>query len=249
MPNALISVSEKKGIEAFARGIVTRGYRILSTGKTAKTLAADHIPVTEVAEYTRFPEMLDGRLKTLHPKVHGGILARRDKPAHMTAISGAGIEPIDLVVVNLYPFAQAVANPGCTLEEAIENIDIGGPAMVRSAAKNHASVIVIVDPADYSGVLARLCAGTADMKLRLALAKKAFAHTAAYDTAITAYLNDMGVTHGLRHGFALCGFSKWPPKDWPEGHKWVRFDDVKEITCPGCLAHFKDSVRPEQHGG
>src|SRR3990170_2641578 len=141
---ALISVSDKAGLVEFCQGLAALKVRILSTGGTARLLADAGIHVTEVSEYTGFPEMLDGRVKTLHPKVHGGLLARRDLPAHMAAIGQAGIEPIDLVAVNLYPFAQAVAKPGCTLEEAIENIDIGGPTMLRSAAKNHDGVAVVV---------------------------------------------------------------------------------------------------------
>ena len=144
------------------------------------------MPVTEVADYTGFPEMLDGRVKTLHPKVHGGILARRDLPAHVAALEQHGIPPIDLVVVNLYPFRETVARPGCTLEDAIENIDIGGPTMVRSAAKNWHDVAVVVDPADYPALLAELEAGGGVLSAatRFALARKAFAHTAAYDGAI-----------------------------------------------------------------
>ena len=159
---ALISVSDKSGLVEFARGLARFDVRILSTGGTAKLLAENGVPVTEVSDYTGFPEMLDGRVKTLHPKIHGGLLARRDVPAHLAAIKQAGIEPIDLVVVNLYPFARTVAGPGCTLEEAIENIDIGGPAMLRSAAKNHGGVAVVVDPADPSRVpgLSAMCIAT-----------------------------------------------------------------------------------------
>lgn len=239
---ALISVSDKTGIELFARGIVTLGYKILSTSNTAKALEADHTPVIQVSDHTGFPEMLGGRVKTLHPKIHGGILARRDVPAHMSAIAEVGIEPIDLVVVNLYPFEQTVAKPDCTLEQAIENIDIGGPAMVRSAAKNYASVIVTVNPADYSDILVRLRADTVDMEFRHALAQKAFTHTAAYDAAIAKYLDNTGDVHGLRYGHALCGFSSEPPKGWPEGQKWVRFDEVDKITCRNCRViaeHFQ----------
>ena len=146
---ALISVSDKTGVIELARALTQMQVSILSTGGTAKLLAQNGIAVTEVAEYTGYPEMLDGRLKTLHPMIHGGLLARRDVPAHMAAIKDAGIEPIDLAVVNLYPFTQTIAKPGCTLADAIENIDIGGPTMLRSAAKNHAGVAALVDPADY----------------------------------------------------------------------------------------------------
>src|SRR6476661_9592753 len=150
---ALISVSDKTGVLDFARALSALGVNILSTGGTAKLLADSGIPVTEVADYTGFPEMLDGRVKTLHPKVHGGILARRDFPEHQAALKTHGIPTIDMVVVNLYPFVQTVSRDDCSLEDAIENIDIGGPAMLRSSAKNHRDVIVMCDPADYAGVL------------------------------------------------------------------------------------------------
>lgn len=190
---ALISVSDKTGLAELARGLAELGVAILSTGGTAKLLTASGVKVTEVAEYTGYPEMLDGRLKTLHPKVHGGLLARRDLPAHMAAIEGAGIAPIDLVVVNLYPFQQTIARPGCTFAEAVENIDIGGPTMVRAAAKNHAGVAVLTDPADYAAVLGELRAsdGALGAATRLALATKAFAHTAAYDAGIANYLTSL----------------------------------------------------------
>jgi phosphoribosylaminoimidazolecarboxamide formyltransferase/IMP cyclohydrolase len=186
---ALISVSDKAGIVEFARALAALGVSILSTGGTAKLLEKEGVPVTEVSRYTGFPEMLDGRVKTLHPKIHGGLLARRDVPGHMAAIRDAGIEPIDLLVVNLYPFQATVADPECRLEQAIENIDIGGPTMLRAAAKNHGSVAVLVDPADYAPVLEEIRAGGAVSEpTRLALAKKVFAHTAAYDGAIANYL-------------------------------------------------------------
>jgi phosphoribosylaminoimidazolecarboxamide formyltransferase / IMP cyclohydrolase len=187
---ALLSVSDKTGLAEFARGLAQLQFRILSTGGTAKLLAESGVVTTEVGEYTGFPEMLDGRVKTLHPRLHAGILARRDAPAHMAAIKAGGIEPIDLVVVNLYPFEQTVAKPGCTLAAAIENIDIGGPSMVRAAAKNHAAVAVVTDPADYASVLAEMREGGGKLSgaTRFALAQKAFAHTAAYDAAIANYL-------------------------------------------------------------
>ena len=170
---------------------------ILSTGGTAKLLHDAGIAATEVADYTGYPEMLDGRLKTLHPKIHGGILARRDSQAHMAAIKEAGTEPIDLVVVNLYPFAQTIARSDCTLEEAIENIDIGGPTMVRAAAKNYAGVAVVTDPIDYAALLEelRMKAGTLDLATRFKLATKAFSHTAAYDGAISNYLTSLDANH------------------------------------------------------
>ncbi|MDB5866577.1 MAG: purH, partial [Betaproteobacteria bacterium] len=150
---ALLSVSDKTGLVDFARGLAGFGVKLLSTGGTAKLLQQAGLEVTEVADYTGFPEMLDGRVKTLHPKVHGGILARRDLPAHVDAIGAAGIPAIDLVVVNLYPFGETVARADSTLSDAIENIDIGGPAMVRSAAKNYRHVAVVTDPADYAPLL------------------------------------------------------------------------------------------------
>jgi phosphoribosylaminoimidazolecarboxamide formyltransferase/IMP cyclohydrolase len=185
---ALLSVSDKTGIVDLARALHARGVKLLSTGGTAKLLAASGLPVTEVAEVTGFPEMLDGRVKTLHPRIHGGLLARRDVPEHMAALAAHGIGTIDLLVINLYPFAQATARPDCTLEDAIENIDIGGPAMLRAAAKNWQDVTVVIDPADYPQVLAELQAGGLQRKTRFALAKKVFAHTAAYDGMITNYL-------------------------------------------------------------
>jgi len=190
---ALISVSDKSGLVEFASALAKFNVRIVSTGGTAKLLAENGVPVTEVSEHTGFPEMLDGRVKTLHPKIHGGLLARRDLPAHMAAIKEAGIEPIDLVVVNLYPFARTVAEPGCTLEEAVENIDIGGPTMLRSAAKNHGGVAVVVDPADYGSVLEEMGKnrGAISAATRFALAKKVFTHTAAYDAAISNYLTGL----------------------------------------------------------
>jgi phosphoribosylaminoimidazolecarboxamide formyltransferase / IMP cyclohydrolase len=188
---ALISVSDKAGLAEFAQALARFKIRILSTGGTAKFLAKQGTPVTEVADYTGFPEMLDGRVKTLHPRVHAGILARRDSPAHLAAIRSAGIEPIDLVVVNLYPFAQAVARSDCTLAEAVENIDIGGPSMLRAAAKNYAGVAVVTDSSDYPKVLAEMekNAGGLSESTRLALARKAFAHSAAYEAAIADYLS------------------------------------------------------------
>jgi len=156
LKRALVSVADKSGIAEFARALAALGVTILSTGGTAKLLEKEGVPVTEVAAHTGFPEMLDGRVKTLHPKIHGGLLARRDDPVHLKQMKAAGIEPIDLVVVNLYPFQATVADPDCRLEDAIENIDIGGPAMLRSAAKNHAAVAVVVDPSDYARVLEEL---------------------------------------------------------------------------------------------
>ncbi|MCA3070930.1 MAG: bifunctional phosphoribosylaminoimidazolecarboxamide formyltransferase/IMP cyclohydrolase [Rhodocyclaceae bacterium] len=186
---ALLSVSDKTGLEAFAARLASLGYELVSTGGTAAALRASGLAVTEVAELTGFPEMLDGRVKTLHPKVHGAILARLDLPAHRDAIDGAGISPISLVVVNLYPFREVSARPGVTLDEAVENIDIGGPAMVRAAAKNYPHVGIVTDPGDYSCVLDELAAsGVLSDATRFELARKAFSHTAAYDGAISNYL-------------------------------------------------------------
>ncbi len=191
---ALLSVSDKSGLVAFATGLSRLGITLLSTGGTAKALADAGLAVVEIGDYTGFPEMLDGRVKTLHPKVHGGILARRDDPGHQAALERHSIPTIDLVVVNLYPFRETVAAPGCTLAEAIENIDIGGPAMVRSAAKNWRDVGVVVDPADYAAIVAELAGNGAVLSTatRFTLARKAFSHTAAYDGAISNWLTARG---------------------------------------------------------
>jgi phosphoribosylaminoimidazolecarboxamide formyltransferase/IMP cyclohydrolase len=190
---ALISVSDKRGVVDFARALTEFGVKLLSTGGSARLLRDAGLPVTEVSDYTGFPEMLDGRVKTLHPKVHGGILARRDSPEHLAAIAAAGIPPIDMVVVNLYPFEQTVAKPNCPLPEAIENIDIGGPTLVRAAAKNYGGVAVVTDPDDYGAVIAELRArgGNLGEATRFALARKAFTHTARYDGAIANYLTGL----------------------------------------------------------
>ncbi len=188
--NALISVSDKTGILEFAQALHALGIKLLSTGGTAKLLADAGLPVTEVADHTGFPEMLDGRVKTLHPKIHGGLLARRDVPEHMTALKEHNIATIDLLVVNLYPFEATVAKPGCTLEDAIENIDIGGPAMVRSAAKNYKDVGVLTDASQYAGVLAELKAdGKLTIKTKFALSVAAFNRISQYDGAISDYLS------------------------------------------------------------
>jgi phosphoribosylaminoimidazolecarboxamide formyltransferase / IMP cyclohydrolase len=188
---ALLSVSDKTGLVEFARGLADLGVALLSTGGTAKALAAAGLEVTEIDAYTGFPEMLDGRVKTLHPKVHAGILARRDSSEHAATLAAHGIPPIDLVVVNLYPFRETIAKAGCTLAEAIENIDIGGPTLVRAAAKNYAGVGVVVDPEDYDALLHELKTngGSLTAATRFGLAQKAFSHTAAYDGAISNYLS------------------------------------------------------------
>jgi phosphoribosylaminoimidazolecarboxamide formyltransferase/IMP cyclohydrolase len=187
---ALVSVSDKTGVPELARALRRLGFGILSTGGTARLLEQAGVEVTEVGDYTGFPEMLDGRVKTLHPKVHAGILARRDLPAHMQALARGAIPAIDIVVVNLYPFVQTIARPGCTLADAIENIDIGGPTLVRAAAKNYQHVAIVTDPQDYGDILAELAAsaGALSLATRLRLARKAFSHTAAYDGAIGNYL-------------------------------------------------------------
>jgi len=191
--NALISVSDKTGIVEFATALHALGIGLLSTGGTASLLASKGIPVREVADVTGFPEMLDGRVKTLHPMVHGGLLARRDVPAHMQALNDHGIATIDLLVVNLYPFEATVAKPGCTLEDAIENIDIGGPAMVRSAAKNWKDVAVLTDASQYAGVLEELKQdGTVSEATRFALSVAAFNRISQYDGAISDYLSRIG---------------------------------------------------------
>ena len=190
--NALISVSDKTGILAFAQALHALGITLLSTGGTAKLLADANLPVTEVADHTGFPEMLDGRVKTLHPKIHGGLLARRNVPAHMAALQTHNIATIDLLVVNLYPFEETVAKSGCTLENAIENIDIGGPAMVRSAAKNWRDVGVLTDASQYSGVLAELKAnGKLTDATKFALSVAAFNRISQYDGAISDYLSSI----------------------------------------------------------
>src|SRR6185436_1257188 len=187
---ALLSVSDKTGLVEFAKALRSHGVEILSTGGTAQLLRLNGVVVTEVGDYTGFPEMMEGRVKTLHPKVHGGILARRDRDDHVKSMKEHGIAPIDMVVVNLYPFAKTVARRGCTLDDAIENIDIGGPAMVRAAAKNHAFVAVVTDPGDYASILKGLRAEGGGLRLaqRFDLAAKAFSHTAEYDGMISSWL-------------------------------------------------------------
>jgi phosphoribosylaminoimidazolecarboxamide formyltransferase/IMP cyclohydrolase len=201
---ALLSVSTKDGVADFARALADRGYQIISTGGTARVIADAGVAVTPVEDVTGFPEMLDGRVKTLHPRVHGGLLGVRDNDAHRAAMAEHGIEPIDLIVIDLYPFEATIAREGVTREEAIEQIDIGGPAMIRSAAKNHAFVTVITDPADYGRVLEDLAenGGVNSATLRRELAAKAFARTSAYDATITGYLSE-GDALPERIGIAL----------------------------------------------
>lgn len=186
MPRALISVSDKAGVVEFGRGLAELGWTLLSTGGTARTLRDAGLDVTDVSDVTRHPEMMDGRVKTLHPAVHAGLLARRDRSDDMAALAQHGYATIDLVAVNLYPFHEAVA-AGAPIPEAMGKVDIGGPTMLRSAAKNHADVLVIVDPADYGRVLDALRADAVDAALRRDLAGKVFTHTGRYDAAIGAY--------------------------------------------------------------
>ncbi len=205
---ALLSVSDKTGLVPFARALVVHGVKLLSTGGTARALADAGLPVTDVGTHTGFPEMLDGRVKTLHPRIHGGILARRDLPAHLQALRDHDIPTIDLVVVNLYPFREAVARPGCSLEDAIENIDIGGPSMVRAAAKNWQHVGVVVDPRDYETVAAEITSGGLGEATRFRLMRKAFAHTASYDGAIANWLTARqpdGTATALPDAFHFAG--------------------------------------------
>ncbi len=185
---ALLSVSDKTGIVELARALAAHGVDLLSTGGTFKAIQEAGVPVTEVSAHTGFPEMMDGRVKTLHPKIHGGILGRRGQDE--AVMEAHSIEPIDAVIVNLYPFAETVARPDCTFELAIENIDIGGPAMVRSSAKNHKDVLIVVDPSDYGQVTAALADGGLDYGTRKAFAVKAFRHTARYDAMVSAYLGE-----------------------------------------------------------
>ena len=188
---ALISVSDKTGILDFAIELQKSGVEILSTGGTADLLRKGGVPVIQVSDYTGFPEMMDGRIKTLHPRVHGGILGRRDVPEHMQAMEDHGIRPIDLVVINLYPFEQTIAKEGCTLEEAIENIDIGGPAMIRASAKNFYTKTIVTDPNDYDLIIKELKmnSGSTSFEVRKNLSLKAFRYTADYDESIYNYFN------------------------------------------------------------
>jgi phosphoribosylaminoimidazolecarboxamide formyltransferase / IMP cyclohydrolase len=193
---ALLSVTDKSGLVEFAKGLKGFNVHLLSTGGTAKLLRENGVEITEVSDFTGFPEMLDGRVKTLHPKIHGGILGIRENEAHVQTMAKHGIEPIDMVVVNLYAFAKTIARPGCTLEEAIENIDIGGPTLIRAAAKNSKYVAVVTDPEDYPVILEEIkaSAGQVSPKTSLNLARKAFCLTHSYDGNICEYLT--GVTRG-----------------------------------------------------
>jgi len=244
---ALLSVSDKTGLVEFARGLAAMGVEIISTGGTAKALVEAGVPVTAIGDVTRFPEMLDGRVKTLHPAVHGGILARRDVTEHMETLAAHGIHPIDLLCVNLYPFAQTVAQPGATLEEAIENIDIGGPAMVRSAAKNHDAVTVLVAPADYPAALAEMRAngGATTLETRRRLAAKAFAHTAQYDAMIAAYLREQFVPEEPFPQELSLGFVKVQDCRYGENpHQRAAFYREVNVVEP-CVGNARQIHGPE----
>ncbi|HTT40334.1 MAG TPA: bifunctional phosphoribosylaminoimidazolecarboxamide formyltransferase/IMP cyclohydrolase [Burkholderiales bacterium] len=239
---ALISVSDKTGVVELARELRQLGFSLLATGGSAKLLAQSGLEVLEVGAYTGFPEMLDGRVKTLHPKVHAGILARRDLREHMDAMVRAGLPLIDVVVVNLYPFAETVAKPDCSLDQAVENIDIGGPTMVRAAAKNWQHVAVVTDPADYRSLLAEMRAsgGVVAEATRFELARKAFAHTAAYDGAISNYLSAIspdGKREAFPHRLNLS-FAKLQDLRYGENpHQQSAFyRDVSRV--PGAIANY-----------
>ena len=240
MERALLSVSDKTGLIPFARGLVAAGVELLSTGGTARALRAADLPVIDVSTYTGSPEIFAGRVKTLHPKVHGGILFRRDDASHGAQALEHEIGPIDLVAVNLYPFAETIAQPDCSFEDAIENIDIGGPTMVRSAAKNHASVTVVVDPSDYQGVLDELQAGSVGSETRRRLATKAFDHTAAYDRMIATYL---GAGEALRYGenphqeARLLGDADRPCGCEQLHGKALSYNNLIDLDAALCLIH------------
>jgi phosphoribosylaminoimidazolecarboxamide formyltransferase/IMP cyclohydrolase len=227
---ALLSVSDKRGLVDFATALVRQhGYRLLSTGGTAKLLVEAGLPVTEVGAHTGFPEIMEGRVKTLHPKIHGGLLCRRDKAEHLAQAAAHDIALIDLVVVNLYPFEQTVAKPHVEREEAIENIDIGGPSMLRSAAKNHESVTVVCDPEDYAPVLAALAAPATLLALRRRLALKVFQRTARYDAAIAQYLEQQEAEPDLE---ALSGFPR----------RWTASYDKAQVLRYGENPHQKAAL-------
>jgi len=243
---ALLSVSDKNGILPFAKALHEQGIKLISTGGTAKLLAENNLPVVEVSSLTKFPEMLDGRVKTLHPMVHGGLLARRDFPEHMAALKEHGIDTIDMLVINLYPFNETVAKASCSFEDAVENIDIGGPAMLRAAAKNHQDVTVLISPEDYAPVLTEMKANknVVSYKTNLALAKKVFTHTAQYDGAIANYLSALGddLGHKARAAYPQTlhlAFEKAQEMRYGENpHQSAAF--YKDIyPVDGALANYK----------
>jgi phosphoribosylaminoimidazolecarboxamide formyltransferase/IMP cyclohydrolase len=230
---ALISVFKKDGVADLARELDSRGYEIVSTGGTAADLKKSKVPVVGVSKATGFPEILDGRVKTLHPAIHGGILARRDLPEHVKALADQGIAPVDIVVVNLYPFEDKVAK-GAPFAEAIENIDVGGPAMLRAAAKNFQHVAVVVDPADYGLLLEQLDRpGGIDAATRLYFAQKAFRHTARYDAAIAGYLAQV---ESGPEGYAVAESSARPSTPWPRPAR------CRARNCPSTTS--STSTRP-----
>ena len=239
---ALISVSDKKGIIDFAKTLIKFNVEILSTGGTAKLLADNNIPVIEVSDYTGFPEMLDGRVKTLHPKIHGGILGKRDDEKHLQTMNKSNIPLIDLVVVNLYPFEATISKENCPLSKAIENIDIGGPAMIRSSAKNYNGVAVVTDASDYKMIEDALKQndGALNLECRFNLAKKAFEHTAKYDSAISNYLNGLDTNKSVTYPNKLnLVFNKKMELRYGENpHQSASFY-VDEIANKGSLASFK----------
>jgi len=239
---ALISVSDKKGIIDFAKTLIKFNVEILSTGGTAKLFAENNIPVIEVSDYTGFPEMLDGRVKTLHPKIHGGILGKRDDEKHLQTMNKFNIPLIDLVVVNLYPFEATISKENCELSEAIENIDIGGPAMIRSSAKNYNGVAVVTEASDYKMIEDALKQndGALNLECRFNLAKKAFEHTAKYDSAISNYLNGLDTNRNVTYPNKLnLAFNKKMDLRYGENpHQSASFY-VDEITNKGSLASFK----------
>jgi phosphoribosylaminoimidazolecarboxamide formyltransferase/IMP cyclohydrolase len=222
MPTALLSVSDKTGLAAFARGLKRLGYDLFATGSTLRTIQDAALDVQPVSDLTGFPEMMDGRIKTLHPGVHAGILARRDKPEHVKALVEHDLRQIDLVCCNLYPFVDTVLNPEVTFEEAIEQIDVGGPAMIRAAAKNHESVVVVVRPQRYSEVLGALNEGVLDLATRRRLAAEAFAHTSAYDAWIAAYLRRSG-GNGFPPEISIAGLLAEPLKYGENDHQKAAF--------------------------
>ncbi len=239
---ALISVSDKKGIIDFAKILIKYNVEILSTGGTAKLFAENNIPVIEVSDYTGFPEMLDGRVKTLHPKIHGGILGKRDDEKHLQTMIKSNIPLIDLVVVNLYPFEATISKENCPLSEAIENIDIGGPAMIRSSAKNYNGVAVVTDSSDYKMIEDALKKndGALNLECRFILAKKAFEHTAKYDLAVSNYLNGLDTNKNVTYPKKLnLAFNKKMDLRYGENpHQSASFY-VDEIATKGSLASFK----------
>ena len=240
--NALLSVSDKTGIVELAQALHAQGIKLLSTGGTAKLLAEKGLPVTEVADMTGFPEMLDGRVKTLHPRVHGGLLARRDVPAHMAALAEHQIDTIDVLVVNLYPFEATVAKPGCTLEDAIENIDIGGPAMVRSAAKNWKDVAVLTDASQYATVIAELkTAGKVSDKTKFALSVAAFNRISQYDGAISDYLSSVQIGDEVPAGDAAPALSRFPAQF---NAQYTKVQDMRYGENPHQQASFYRNASP-----